>query len=64
MTHRTGVPTMMKVAKTLCRLIVNFTPVIVKTYPTNTALHAALSAANAACQTLELELSEVREYGD
>lgn len=64
MARRTGVPTILSVAQNLCRLIVKFTPVIQSLYPTNTALLAALAAANAACATLVQEVSAVREYGD
>lgn len=63
MSHRTGVPTMIQVARRLCLLIVNFTPIIQKTYPENAALLAALAAANAACSVLGTELNEVREFG-
>lgn len=64
MAKRTGVPAMMGVARRLCKLIVDFTPVILATYPSNTALHAALAAANAACSALHEQLALVREYGD
>lgn len=63
-TRRTGVPTLMLIAKRLCNLIVQFTPIIMQVYPTNTTLHNALSAANAACAALHVELAEVRDYGD
>lgn len=62
MTKRTGVPSLMDVAKRMCNLITNFTPVIVKLYPDNAALHAALAAANTACAALHMQLAEVREY--
>jgi hypothetical protein len=64
MAQRTGVPTMLEVAKRLCSLIVKFSPLISSLYPSNTALQAALAAANAACGTLAIELEAVREYGD
>jgi hypothetical protein len=60
---RTGVPSLMVVARRMCLLITNFTPVITRLYPNNTALLTALAAANAACAALHAELSEVREYG-
>lgn len=63
MTKRTGIPSLLNVAKIMCRLITDFTPVITTLYPTNTALLAALAAANAACAALEQELAEVRDYG-
>lgn len=64
MARRTGIPTMIQVATTLCRLIIKFTPVIQTLYPSNTALMAALAAANAACAELVAEASAVRELGD
>ena len=64
MTQRTGVPTLMQVAKRLCDLLNTFTPVITRLYPDSTALLAALAAANAACSALHAELATVREYGD
>lgn len=64
MARRTGVPSILKIAQELCRLITKFTPVITALYPGNTALLAALAAANAACATLVEEVSAVREYGD
>jgi len=63
MARRNGAPSMMTAAKILCRLIVDFTPVIQRLYPTNTSLLAALAAANAACATLHAELGEIRSYG-
>lgn len=64
MARRTGVPALIGVAHELCRLITKFTPVIQAAYPSNTALLAALAAANAACSALESELVSVREFGD
>lgn len=64
MTQRTGVPALMDVARRMCQLIVNFTPVIERLYGDNEALMTALAAANAACATLHAELATVREYGD
>lgn len=64
MTRRTGVPSLMQIARRMCDLITKFTPIITQLYPTNAALLAALAAANTACAALHAELSEVREYGD
>lgn len=64
MARRTGVPALMDVARRMCRLIVDFTPVIQKLYGENAALMAALAAANSACAALHAELATVREYGD
>ena len=64
MARRTGIPTILEVAQALCRLVTKFTPIIAQLYPTNTALLAALEAANAACGVLVQQLALVREYGD
>jgi len=59
-----GVFTTQKYAKLLCKALAWATPLITGAYPSNTALQAALAAANAACATLAAELELVREYGD
>lgn len=63
MTRRLGVPSLIDVAKEMCRLITLFSPIIQRAYPNNAALLAALAAANAACATLHLECEKVREFG-
>lgn len=50
--RRDGLYSIIKVGRNLCRLITIFEPVIRRLYPNNAALHAALTAANAACATL------------
>lgn len=64
MARRTGVPSLMLVAKELCRLVVKFTPVIQQLYPGNATLLAALVTANEACMLLHAQLENVRDYGD
>lgn len=64
MARRTGVPSILQVATRLCDLMNRYAPLIVSLYPSNTALQAALAAAQAACSTLSVELEQVREYGD
>lgn len=64
MARRTGVPALMIVARRMCQLITDFTPIITTLYGSNAALMAALAAANAACATLHAQLATVREYGD
>ena len=59
-----GVPPLLKVAGLLCHYLSKFTPFLADKYAGNTALIAALTAASAACQVLELELVKVRDYGD
>lgn len=64
MARRTGLPTLLKLAQEMCRLIVKFTPIIQTLYGGNTALMAALAAANAACAELVAETSAVIQPGD
>lgn len=64
MARRTGIPTLLGLAIKMCNFLSRYTVVITALYPTNTALLAALAAANAACGTLATELEAVREYGD
>jgi len=61
---RTYVPSLLLVSIKLCRLISRATPIITVLYPNNSALLAALAAANAACSELSAQLALVREYGD
>lgn len=64
MARRTGIPTIQTVARQLCKYVTKYSSVIAKLYPENAALLAALTAAAAACQVLQVELEAVREYGD
>lgn len=64
MAKRTGIPSLMFLASRMCRLIIQFSPVIAQLFPSNAALLAALAAANAACAVLHQELALVRDYGD
>jgi hypothetical protein len=61
--RRSGLPSIVKTAHTLCRLITLFSPYIQKLYPTNTALQAALAAALAACAVLGEEAEAAIEPG-
>lgn len=61
--RRTGIPSLIQVSKVLCELLVHFSPIIRRLYPSNTALHAALAAAEAACAVLRDELEAQREIG-
>lgn len=61
--RRTGLPSLDKIAREMCRLIVTFTPIIRSLYPENAALLAALAAANAACEALEEQISGVLQEG-
>ena len=64
MAVKTGVPTLQKVARSLCYFIYLFGPVIRRVYADNATLLAALDTARAACLALEVELEQVRVYGD
>lgn len=64
MSHsRTGAPTLHKVARQMCKYIVQFEPLLRKAYPDNVALQTALSAALVACSALDEELVAVLEPG-
>jgi hypothetical protein len=56
--RRTGLPSLRKVAREMCRLIYAFTPVIRKLYGDNVALMAALESANVACDALVEAIDE------
>lgn len=64
MATRTGAPTIKKIAIRLCQLLTKFTPILTALHPGNTALLAALAAANGACSVLVEEIEGVIEYGD
>lgn len=64
MARRTGAPTILMIARRLCQLITKYQSVIILVYPSATALHAALAAAAAACQTLREELDATIPLGD
>jgi hypothetical protein len=59
MTTRIGVPSILKTAKELCRLIDKFTPIIGRITGFDPAVMAALAAANAACMVLNEVLDEL-----
>ena len=61
---RTGLPTIRDVANSLCRYVATFAPIITRTYPANTALQAALVAAQAACAVLVEEADAQLPIGD
>lgn len=63
MARRTGLPSILHLAKQMCRLIALFTPVVKQVYPSATALHAALAAANAACETLHDAITDTIPEG-
>lgn len=64
MARRTGISSINKIAKEMCRLVTTFTPIIQRIYPENVALLAALDAANAACALLVVESENALEFGD
>lgn len=64
MAKRTGIPTLQKTAKRMCDLVVKFDPVIRIVSSNDAAVISALSAALAACQVLDAELENYRDYGD
>jgi hypothetical protein len=59
MAQRSGLPTILQLAKQLCKFISVWTPVIQKFYGGNAALMAALASANAACAVLAAAIDDV-----
>lgn len=64
MARRTGLWTIRTIAYQMCRKVTEFTPLISSVYGDNTALIAALAAANAACATLVAAADESLPVGD
>jgi hypothetical protein len=64
MAKKTHVPKLLLLAHALCRGIAVSTPIIQRSFPENTAVLAALAAANAACAALGTELETLRTIGD
>lgn len=64
MATRTGLPSIYKIARELCRLLTKFGPVIRALYPDNATLLAALAAAETACHNLVDEIKAAVEPGD
>lgn len=61
--RRTGLPTLLKLAREMCRILTVFAPQIRKYYGTNVALMAALEAAEGACHVLSEQIEEALEPG-
>lgn len=64
MAKRTGAPTLLKLAERMCQFVGLYGNTIKSAYPSNTALHTAVDAANLACATLALELETAIPKGD
>ncbi len=62
--RRTGLPTIRDVAFALCQYVNTYSAIITKIYPANTALQAALVAAQAACHVLVEEADAQLPIGD
>jgi len=60
---KTGIPTMVSVARLLCRTIFALKPLIIKATNSDPAVLAALAAASAACVALEDSLRPHQEQG-
>jgi len=56
MARRLGFFSIRRVAMEMCRLITIFAPIIRNEYPANTALQAALAAAQGACEELHKQI--------
>lgn len=63
MTNKIGFYSLRKTARTMCRLVYTFTPVIQRLYPSATALHAALVLANTVCAELIEQIDLVADVG-
>jgi hypothetical protein len=57
MAKRTGMPTSKALAYRLCRILAKYQAVIILAYPSSPALHAAVSAAMAACEELKKQIA-------
>lgn len=64
MAKRTGATELQKVARTMCRLIVVWSPAIRKLADNNPAVILALETAMGACAVLEQELSALTPMGE
>lgn len=64
MARRTGIVVIQAIAKRMCQLVATWGATIQTAFPENTALLAALAAANAACALLVSEIEYVRDYGE
>lgn len=63
MAQKIGFYTLDRLARQMCKYVVQFTPLIKASFPNSTALHAALEAANAACSVLSDEIRQVAAPG-
>lgn len=63
MVRVTYVPSLLNASRLLCALILRAKPVIQRLYPENENLMLALEAASVACDVLNSELLDVREFG-
>jgi hypothetical protein len=61
---RNGIPSTLDAARELCRLLNKYRTIIVAVSGNDEDVIAALDAALAACQALDLALEALREYGD
>lgn len=64
MASRTGIPTITKLARTLCILISKWQSVIRVVTDNDPLVIAALETALTACAVLDAELTRYREFGD
>lgn len=63
MVQKIGFYSLRKTARSLCKYVFMFAPIIRQTYPNSTALHAALAAAEAACHALVEQIDLVAPQG-
>lgn len=61
--RKTGITSLMKLGKEMCRLITKFSSIIIIVSNNDPAVATALQAALAACSALEEKLAELKEPG-
>lgn len=64
MAGRTGIPTLQKLARSMCQAIVKFTPVIRFVSDNDPLVISALELALSACGALDQQLDLYRQRGD
>jgi hypothetical protein len=62
--RRTGLPTINKLAKDMCKYTTRYDPIIRKLFPESVAVLAALETANAACAVLVQQSELVIDEGE
>lgn len=64
MVKKTGIPTVIKVARSFCRTLDVLAPLIIRATDEDPTVVSALNVAHTACEALEQVLKEFVEVGD